>query len=101
MFLVPIIIHIHGPLFLENKVLKFDELYKAEVGKFVYAAVSNYLLAPLVSAHTCIHNHGTRQCNDLHFKKRYSNAAHNSLLPKASRSSNPFRVPYIRYTASI
>jgi hypothetical protein len=73
-------------LFRESKVLKFEDLYKFEVGKFVYDAMHNNLPKPLsirFNPNSVMHDHYTRQRNNPHVEQRRSMVANNSIIHKA------------------
>ncbi len=57
------------PLFKKSGILKFDDLYMFEIGKFVFDALHNTLsnqLSHSFKPNTTIHDHGTRQQNNPH-----------------------------------
>ena len=81
------------PLFKDSKVLKLDDLFKLEVGKFMYDGIHNTLPKPLSAFHTpnsVIHGHDTRQRYNPHVQSRRSVVANNSLLHKAPAIWNSF-----------
>ena len=60
------------PLFKGSKVLRFDDLYKLDVGKFIYDGIHDTLSKVLSAFHTpnaLIHSHATRQRYNLGAKK--------------------------------
>ena len=80
-------------LFKDSKVLKFDDLFKLEVGKFMYDGIHNTLPKPLSAFHTpnsVIHSHDARQSYNPHVQPRRSVVANNSLLHKAPAIWNNF-----------
>ena len=74
------------PLFRTSKILKFDDLYKLEVSKFVYDAMHAILPKPLTYAYQAnimVHDHGTRQRNNPHVQRSHTLVAKNSLVHRA------------------
>ncbi len=74
------------PLFCDSKILKFDDLYKLEVGKFVYDALHEMLPKPLLRVfvpNVTVHSHNTRQRDNPHVQPRRTVVAKNSIIHKA------------------
>ena len=74
------------PLFRTSKILKFDDLYKLEVSKFVYDAMHAILPNPLTYAYQAnimVHDHGTRHRNNPHVQRSHTLVAKNSLVHRA------------------
>ncbi len=98
-----------GPLFPESKILKFEDLYKLEVCKFMYDNMHDILPKPLAKAfkpNNVIHGHDTRQSGNPHVAAIRTMVAKNSISHKScmlmgSSTGVPKTLEYPRLKSSI
>ena len=74
------------PLFQKGGILKFDDLYTLEIGKFVFDGLHNILpnrLSQSMQSNMTIHDHATRQHHNPHVHLSRTVVAKNSLQHRA------------------
>ena len=79
------------PLFQNLQLLGIDDIYKLQLGKFMYQITKESVPAPLCSMfvlNTSIHDHNTRQRNNPHIKSRASAFANKSITHAGSKLWN-------------
>lgn len=72
-----------SPLFKKLNIPKLDDLFKIQMGKFIYESKKVLLPAPLRNILTFNHNvhaHNTRQSHDVHFGRVQADIIHRSFL---------------------
>ena len=73
------------PLFTESKVLRLDELYEYELGKYMYGVQKKLVPAPLINIYIrniAIHHHHTRQRDNFHVDQRRNRVTSNYIVHK-------------------
>ena len=81
------------PLFQKGGILKFDDLYTLEIGKFVFDGLHNILpnrLSQSMQSNMTIHDHVTRQHHNPHVHLSRTVVAKNSLQHRAPRVWSQF-----------
>jgi len=59
-----------SPLFRKYNILNIDDIYKSQLGRFMYSFYSNILPQPLLDMYTLnhtVHSYGTRRQNEVHY----------------------------------
>ncbi len=73
------------PIFEKFRILKFDDIYKHKIAKYMYELNNESLPMPLMkmmSQNKTIHQHNTRNANNPHVEVRRTNKASTALRHK-------------------
>jgi hypothetical protein len=76
------------PIYSKLNILKFENLFKLELCKFMYVISSNEIPTPLTAFYNCnrdIHTHNTRHSNDIHITSRNKYLVSKSYIHKAPK----------------
>jgi hypothetical protein len=76
------------PIYSKLNILKFENLFKLELCKFMYVISSNEIPTPLTAFYNCnrdIHTHYTRHSNDIHITSRNKYLVSKSYIHKAPK----------------
>ena len=77
------------PLFIRNKILKLDDLYKFELSKFMFDCINGLLPTPILDYFTTnatIHAHHTRQRNIPHVTQTFGTISERSVTHKGPKT---------------
>ena len=76
------------PLFIRNKILKLDDLYKFELSKFMFDCINGLLPTPILEYFTTnatIHAHHTRQRNIPHVTQTFGTTSERAVMHKGPK----------------
>ena len=76
------------PLFIRNKILKLDDLYKFELSKYMFDCINCFLPTPILDNFTTnatIHAHHTRQRNIPHVTQTFGTISKRAVIHKGPK----------------
>ena len=77
------------PLFIRNKILKLDDLYKFELSKFMFDCINGKLPTPILEffiSNATIHAHHTRQRNVPHVTQTFGTISERAVTHKGPKT---------------